>query len=342
MKGTVSETMKAIIYEGPEKVNVKDIPVPQPKDGEVLVKVAYAGICGTDLNIYAGTHPRAKAPLVPGHEFSGVTMADSKRFPKGTRVTVYPLLSCGQCEPCRTGNEHVCDTLGLLGIDCDGAMAEYVPVAEEKLVKLPDDMSDQLGAFVEPVAVCVHALRENGFTAGAKAIVFGCGTIGLATALTLRVFGALEITMVETDDSRAALAKSMGFAVFSPIGRDMEKFARERTGGIGFDWVFDCAGVQPVADVLLDVVKVRGRILIVAAYKKPAALPLIKGMFKETSILFTRVYRYQDFDIAANIMQREPDYEKIITHSLPLEDAKKGFDLLTTPGTGAVKVLYKL
>jgi 2-desacetyl-2-hydroxyethyl bacteriochlorophyllide A dehydrogenase len=334
--------MKAIIYEGPQKISVKNVADPQVKSGEVLVKVSYAGICGTDLNIYAGTHPRAKSPLIPGHEFSGVTMSDSKRFSKGTRVAAYPLLSCGHCEPCMTGNEYVCDTLGLLGIDCNGAMAEYISVAEEKLIKLPDTMSDKLGAFIEPVAVTVHALRETGFVPGSKAIVFGCGTIGLSTALTLRIFGALKVTMVETDQSRAAIAKSMGFDVFNPIGVNMEKFVREQTDGIGFDWVFDCAGVQAVADVLLDVVKVKGRIVIVAAYKKAAVLPLIKGMFKETSFSFTRVYRYKDFDIAAKIMQHEENYEKIITHLLPLDEAQKGFDLLTTPGTGAIKVMYKI
>lgn len=334
--------MKAIIYEGPRKVSVKNVTDPIAKDGEIMVKITYAGICGTDLNIYAGTHPRAKAPLIPGHEFAGITMTEGKHIPKGTRVAAYPLLSCGHCEPCTTGNEHVCDTLGLLGIDCDGSMAEYVPVAEEKLVILPEKMSDKLGAFVEPVAVTVHALRETGFVPGSNAVVFGCGTIGLSTALTLRLFGALSVTMVETDESRSALARSMGFEVYNPIGQDMEAFAREKTNGIGFDWVFDCAGVQPVADALLDVVKVRGKIVVVAAYKKPAALPLIKGMFKETSISFIRVYRYKDFAIAANIMQKEPAYEKIITHLLPLEEAQKGFDLLTTPGTGAVKVMYKI
>lgn len=334
--------MRAIIYEGPYTVDVKDVDIPKVKDGEVLVKVSYAGICGTDLNIFAGTHPRAKAPLIPGHEFSGVVVSDGKKFAKGTRVAAYPLLSCGHCSPCKTGNEHVCDTLGLLGIDCDGAMAEYVAVEEEKLIKLPDELSDELGALVEPVAVSVHALRENHYTPGDNALVFGCGTIGLTTALTLRIFGASKIIMVETDDSRANLAREMGFEVISPIGIDMEKFAKEQTDGVGFDWVLDCAGVQPVANVLFDVVKVKGRILIIAGYKKPAALPLIKGMFKETAILFTRVYRYRDFKLAADMIIKEKNYEKVITHLLPIEEGKKGFDLLTTPGTGAIKVMYKL
>lgn len=333
--------MKSIVYVGANKLEVRDIPKPQVKEGWAIVKVSHAGICGTDLNIYAGTHPRAKAPLVMGHEFSGTMETDLPNFPKGTRVTVNPLLSCGKCEPCQTGNTHVCNTLGLLGIDCDGGMAEYVSVPADSVVALPDNVSDKLGAFVEPAAVAVHALRENEFAPGDNALVFGCGTIGLVTALTLRVFGASSILMMETDDARAEYARSLGFEVVSPIGLDMESYCKKRTNNNGYDWVFDCAGVQPVADSLLDAVKVHGKIVIVAAYKKPAALPLIKGMFKETSIGFTRVYRKKDYEIAAQIVAQDPNYEKVITHVLPADDAQKGFDLLTTKGTGAIKVMFQ-
>ncbi|MEG2421525.1 MAG: zinc-binding dehydrogenase, partial [Oscillospiraceae bacterium] len=250
-------------------------------------------------------------------------------------------LSCGTCEPCRTGNAHVCNTLGLLGIDCDGGFAEYVSVPVASIIPLKENVSDKLGALVEPVAVTVHTLRERGFVPGDNALVFGCGTIGMCTALTLRVFGACDILMMETDPARAALAEAMGFEVVSPVGLDMDAYCKSRTGGNGYDWVLDCAGVQPVADVLLDAVKVRGHIIIVASYKKPAALPLIKGMFKETDIQFVRVYRLKDFAVAAKIIAQDENFEKVITHILPAAEAQKGFDLLTTKGTGAVKVMFQ-
>jgi 2-desacetyl-2-hydroxyethyl bacteriochlorophyllide A dehydrogenase len=332
--------MKAIVYEGPNKVEVKNIPMPEVPAGWVLIKVSHAGICGTDLNIYAGTHPRAKAPLVMGHEFSGVVEKDATNLPKGTRVTVYPLLSCGECTPCKTGNAHVCNTLKLIGIDRDGGMAQFVVAPLETVIPLSDKVSDKLGAFVEPIAVAVHAIRENNFVPGDNAIVFGCGTIGLATALTLRKFGATEVVMIETDEARSNIARTMGFEVLNPITQDVNKIAHDKTGGDGFDWIYDCAGVQPVADLLFDLVRVKGHIVIIAAYKKPAALPLIKGMFKETSIQFTRVYRLQEFAVAAKLAAEEPLFEKIITHVLPADEAQKGFDLLTTKGTGAVKVMF--
>lgn len=333
--------MKAIVYEGPRQIAVREMERPVPMEGWALVKVSYAGICGTDLNIYAGTHPRAKAPLVMGHEFSGVLESDGvPGVARGSRVAVYPLLSCGHCTPCREGNGHVCNTLGLVGIDRDGAFAEYVQVPMGSVVPLSDKVSDKLGAFVEPAAVAVHTLRERNFKPGDNALVFGCGTIGICVALTLRVFGASAITMMETDPARSELARSMGFEVLDPRQVNVEEESKKRTGGDGFDWVLDCAGAQPVADVLLDAVKVRGKIIVVASYKKPCSMPFFKGMAKETEIYFVRVYRLRDFALATDIVAKDPDYEKVITHVLPVEEAQKGFDLLTTPGTGAVKVMY--
>ena len=139
--------MKAISYQGKDSVAVVDMPVPQPARDKVLIKVAYAGICGSDLSIVAGKHPRATPPLVMGHEFSGViadlppeTFSDLKI---GDRVTVYPLLSCGQCYVCKMGLPHVCQDLKLNGIDTDGAFAEYVLAAEDTVIKIPDKLSDE-------------------------------------------------------------------------------------------------------------------------------------------------------------------------------------------------------
>ena len=332
--------MKAIIYTGANKIEVAEVKEPEIEKGYAKIKVSHSGICGTDLNIYAGTHPRAKAPLIMGHEFSGYLENDTKDFKKGDKVTVYPLISCGDCTPCKNGNKHVCNTLKLYGIDVDGGFAEYALVPEENLVKLPDGISMKLGALIEPIAVAVHTLRETVFTPGDNALVFVAGTIGLCGALTLRLFGATDVTIVETDIKRIELAKELGFNVVNPIEQDVIEYAKQKTNGDGFDTVYDCAGAQAVANVLLDVIKVKGQIVIVASYKKPAELPLFKGMAKEVSIRFVRVYRKKDVEIASLMAVKEPLYEKIITHVLPVEKAQEGFDLLFTKGTGAVKVMY--
>ena len=332
--------MKAIVYEGSKSISVKEIPIPEVEPGWALIKVAYAGICGTDLNIYNGTHPRAKAPLVMGHEFSGTLVHDTPHLKAGTRVTVYPLLSCGECPSCLSGNAHVCNTLKLLGIDRDGGMAEFVQAPIDTIIPIRDDVSDSLGALIEPIAVGVHTLRETTFVPGDNSIVFGCGTIGLTIAITLQQFGASSVTMVETDPERMAIARNLGFQVIDPTKESVEDHTKHITGGNGFDWVFDCAGVQAVADKLFDTVRVKGHIVIVAGYKYPASLPLMKGMFKETSIQFVRVYRKKDFEIAAELVSKDPRYNQVVTHTLNCEKAVEGFELLTTKGSGAIKVLF--
>lgn len=333
--------MKAIQFLGANNIDVCDVDMPVVPKSWALIKVSHAGICGTDLNIYAGTHPRAKAPLIMGHEFSGVVVKDCERFSAGTRVTVYPLISCGKCEPCASGNKHVCNTLGLYGIDTAGGMAEYVAIPQDQLIPLPENVSFKVGAFIEPIAVTVHTLRETGFVPGDNAIIFGCGTIGLCLAMTLKQFGVGDIVLMETDSARLALARTLGFEAVNPMEIDLETIISKYTGGNGFDRVYDCAGAAPVASSLLDAVKVRGQIVIVASYKKPPQMPFFKGMAKEVSIHFVRVYRQKDFDIAVQMVEKEPLFENIITHVLPAEEAQKGFELLLTPGTGAVKVMFE-
>jgi len=332
--------MKAIVYQGPNQIALKDVNKPEPKDGYTLIKVAYAGICGGDLNIYFGTHPRAKAPLIMGHEFSGTIESGHPSLPAGTPVTINPGVGCGHCEPCQEGNKHVCKTLRIIGIDRDGTFAEYAHVLNEKVVPLPAGMDLKSGALIEPVAVAVHSVRELGYRTGDTCAVFGCGTIGLCTAMVLRVFGASDLVVIETNPKRLELAKSLGFDTINPMETDVSEAINVRTNGAGMDVVYDCAGHQSVMDVLPDVVKIRGSLVIVAGYKKAPTFSMIKGMFKEFSIYFVRMYRDRDYDIAVNLVNANPDYAKLITHVLEPEAYQEGFDLMLDPASDALKVLY--
>lgn len=330
--------MKAVVFCGPHEVEMRDVPIPAVPEGWALIKVSHAGICGSDLTIFAGAHPRAKAPLVMGHEFSGYLEQDIPGMKKGTLVCVDPLLSCGHCTPCLEGNSHVCSTLGLLGIDCDGGMAEYAIAPVSMIIRVPDGVSPKAAAFIEPVAVTVHAVRMAQFVPGDNALVFGAGTIGLATAITLKRFGASSITICEPNPIRLEIAKSLGFHCILSDDHLLDTLMEE-TNGDGYDFVFDCAGHQSVADILPDVVKIRGKIEIIAGYKKPPMMNFQKGMFREFSIQFTRVYRFKDFRIAAELTAAEPLYEKLINYELPPEEASRAFELLTTP-TDAIKVMF--
>lgn len=332
--------MKAIVYHGPNQISIIEKEIPEIKTGWALIKTSHVGICGTDLNIYAGAHPRAQAPLIMGHEFSGTLVKGHPSLPDGTPVTVNPLLTCGECQPCLTGQSHVCETLRLVGIDCDGAMAEYVIAPVERIVPLPASISMKLGALLEPVAVAVHAARQGEYQPGDDVVVFGAGTIGLCMAMTLKSYGATNVMIVEPNELRLQKAEELGFTGINPMKQDVHEVVLQKTNGRGADFVYDCAGHPSVIQQVTKVVKVRGKVVVVGAYKKPAEVNLLEGMFKELSMNFVRVYTERDFEIAGELLNAAPEFEKLITHELAADEAQTGFDLLTTP-SDAVKVMYK-
>ncbi|MGY4691106.1 zinc-dependent alcohol dehydrogenase [Salibacterium sp. K-3] len=332
--------MESIVYEGPQTVSFREKNAPQAEKGKVLIKTCYAGICGSDLNIFAGAHPRAQAPVVLGHEFSGIIEEGHSTLVKGTEVTVNPLMKCGNCYPCQTGQSHVCENLKLIGIDCDGGMGEYVTVPEENVVKLPESVSLAAGALIEPVAVAVHAARQGRYLPGDNVVIYGAGTIGLCVALTLKEYGANQITVVEPNHHRLRKADELGFLTVNPAEDDVKEAVLKLTDSVGADFVFDCAGHPSVSRELTEIVKVKGQIVVVASYKKKEELNLLQGMFKELSIQFVRVYTERDFLAAATLAANQPDFEKLITNILSPSAAQKGFDLLTS-NTDAVKVMYK-
>ena len=333
--------MKSIIYKGMHEVSAEEKGLPAVGAGEVLIRVAYAGICGSDMFIYQGTHPRAQAPLVMGHEFSGVIEAGHPTLAKGTPVTVYPLLSCGQCEPCKNGTPHVCNTLKLIGIDCDGGMAEYVKVPADKVVEIPAGLNLKLGAFIEPVAVGVHAVRRSGYKPGDTAVVYGAGPIGLCVAACLSYFGASRVLVIEANPYRLEIARKLGFTPIDAAHDDILAQVKAHTGGLCADYAFDCAAHPSVQNTLMDVIKVRGTAVVVGSYKKPPEVDLLKVEFKELTLIGIRVYERRDFDIAARILASGTiDFEQILTVSAPEQAPQVFQDLLK--GTNAIKMLFKL
>lgn len=329
-------SMKAIVYEGPNQVACREIPVPVEKEGWVTIQVSHAGICGSDQTIYRGKHPRAKAPLVLGHEFSGYITRDMGDFRKGDLVTVFPYLPCHNCERCKNGQFHVCQNLKLIGIDLDGGMAEYVSVPEWTVCKVPESCTPAQAAFIEPVGISVHAARKGGYRPGDSVVIFGAGGIGMATAITLRQFGANPI-IAEPNPLRLALAKEMGFDVLDPK-QDTIQQIYARTGGIGADFVYDCAGAQPVIDLLPDAVRINGTIVIVAGYKDPPAMNFQKGMFREFTIQFVRNCTREDFEIATRLMGQGLGYDRLLNYIVDIEKGAEGF----APPPSAYKVIFEV
>lgn len=332
--------MKALVYTGPKQVVVNEVPVPEPKAGQVRVKVDYCGVCGSDTGIFLGTHPRAKAPLVLGHEFLGKLEADGQRLKKGDRVVCFPLLSCGHCLACRSGNSHVCNSLGLIGIDCDGGMAQYVCADEDMLFKVPDGVSDKAAVVIEPLAVIVHSMHMAQLKPLDCAVVIGAGPIGILTGIVLKHLGASKIFISDVFEKRLDLARELGFTAVNSAKEDFVQIVRDATDGEGCDILFECSGSEPAALQMTDLTRVRGTICMTGVHKKPHAVNLQAINFKEQTLVGTRVYTKEEFrqtvELAA-VLQEE--LEKVVSHIVPLEESPKVFDMIADPDCGTVKVV---
>ncbi|PZE20572.1 zinc-binding dehydrogenase [Paenibacillus xerothermodurans] len=335
--------MKAGLYISSKNVAVDQLDKPMLQPGEALVKVAYAGICGTDMMIYGGKHPRAQAPLAMGHEFSGVIeeISGQSDFSIGDRVVVEPTLSCGACEACSAGEYHVCKTLRLIGIDKHGGFAEYVAVPVHRLHRIPAGLSDTHAALAEPLAVAVHTVRRSSLKVGDTAVILGSGPIGLLIGLVAQQAGASEIIISDISTYRLAKARQLGFTALNAKSVNVTQQVAELTAGAGADVVFEAAGNQITAKQMIETVRIQGQIVVVSVYKQPPTVDLAAMHFRELSLTTTRCYSRGDFEKALRLMQSGMiDVSPMISHELPLEWIAEGFELMENPDV-SLKILFK-
>ncbi|MDR1321350.1 MAG: alcohol dehydrogenase catalytic domain-containing protein [Gracilibacteraceae bacterium] len=333
--------MKALVYAGKQRAELRDAEKPLCRNGEILLRITYCGICGSDIGIYNGAHPRAKAPLIFGHEFIGAALAGSGdgSIREGDRVAVYPLLSCGYCLSCRTGSEHVCSTLRMIGIDQDGGMAEFAAVEESKLVLVPSGVSDKAAALIEPLAVIIRSLHQSGVKALDKAAIIGAGPIGVLTGILLRKMGLQDVLISDIDQERLRLAAGFGLET-AAAGDAFLKKAQDISGGEGVDVLFECSGAPAAALQMSRVARISGTICMTAVHKAPHEVDLRDINFREQRIIGTRVYTKEEFrQAAAYAPVVQAELESLATHILPLSASGGVFDLIGSPASGAMKVL---
>ena len=323
--------MQAAVYHGKENIRVQDWPDPELSSGEILVRVRYAGICGSDMMIYSGKHPRAAPPRVLGHEVFGsvaeIGTAAGSTWRKGKRVAIYPLIPCGRCNPCKEGHAYVCEKLGLIGIDRDGGFATYVKALPEQLVAVPDGVDDDQAALIEPLSVTVHAVRNSGFRPGDTALVTGGGPIGNLLAQVLRSSGAREVLVSEVQPFRRDLAERMNFLTMDPTEKNPQEVLGQLIGERFVDHVFEASGQASAYRDAIQCCKVRGEITFVGIPKSSPEVDILSLVFKEIRTSSARVYTLQDYLRAiALLMRRSVDAAAVVTDRLLLKDAPLAFE----------------
>lgn len=334
--------MKAATYLEPYRIEAQEAPVPTPGTGEALVKIYASGVCGSDLAIVSGRHPRATPPLIIGHEFAGEVVdvgdGDTGGIRVGDRVTLFPLLTCGACYACRNGFSHVCATLRLIGFDRHGGMADYVSVPADLLVPLPEGLSYETGALIEPLAVCIHAASMTTVQPEDTVAVLGAGPIGLLTAIVLRHQGVEKLCITDINPFRLDIARSLGFDALDGSETDIVSCIQDITNGDMADRVFEVAGVQATAGQMTELVRPRGTIVNVSVFKEPPAVDMRSVNFKELTIVGTRVYTRDDYRVALDIAGSLP-LDPIVTHRLPLTEVSGAFKTIFD-GDRVCKVLF--
>ena len=355
--------MKAAVWYGRRDVRIEDVREPPPPGpGEVKLKVEWCGICGTDLHEYAAgpiftqvntPHPLSlrMAPLTPGHEFAGTVVAVGSgvtNIQVGDRVSPNPLLRCGVCDYCRQGLPHLCTQIGFLGCHADGGFGEYVNVNVVRgaqpvpvLYKLPDNVTFDAGAMVEPLAVGVHAVNRGSMRPGENVVIVGAGPIGNCTVQAARAAGAGQIIVLEPAAKRREFAEELGAtAVIDPTQVDAVQAVRDLTNGKGADLSIECVGAEKTLQLALGTLRKDGRAVIVGIFEHPAAADYFDAVFFEKTIIGSFAY-VDEFDavlemLADGRLQPEP----MVTGRIGLNDlVGGGFEELLTHKDRNVKIL---
>lgn len=347
--------MKALRWYGAKDLRLDNIEEPTAEKDKVKIKVEWCGICGSDLHEYTAgpifipteaPHPLSgdKAPIVLGHEFSGRVVEVGEEVTKvqvGDRVVVEPIYACGKCAACKQGTYNLCDKMGFYGLaGGGGGFSEYAAIPEAMLHKIPETVSYEQGALVEPSAVALFAVRQSKLKVGDKAAVFGTGPIGLLVIEALKASGASEIYAVELTEQRRNKAEELGAIGIDPSQCDPVEQIHKLTNG-GVDVSYEVTGVPPVLTQAINSTKVGGETMIVSIFEKEASIHPQNIVLKERTINGIIGYR-NVFPAVISLMAKGYfPADKLVTKRIKLDDAiEEGFEGLLKE-KGQVKILVK-
>ena len=338
--------MRAVVIAKDGGLGVEDVEVSAGR-GEILLRVAYCGICGTDLHTLRYPEVFNSGPgTVMGHEFSGTVAAMGDGvdgWTVGDRATAIPMLACGACEECTQGYDWRCRQgtgIGLSTSGAPGAYAEYVRVSPHALFHVPDDLSNEHAALTEPLAVGLHSVNRVRLTAGEPCLIMGAGPVGLFTLIWAHLRGAAPIVVSDPVKERRAQAESLGaHASVDPSEQDPTSVMRELTGGARPSVVFDCVGTPATLQEATRLAARNGRVAVVGVCLQPSALQPMTAHGKELDLAFVFAYTHDEFGEALKALATGAiPVDKLISDIVPLSGVADMFERLAQPTT-QVKVL---
>ena len=287
------------VMTAPKQITFREIPVPEPGDDQVLVKIMKIGVCGSDIHVYHGTHPFTSYPVTQGHEVSAKVVswgANVSGFSEGQRVTIEPQVYCGKCYPCTHGKYNLCEELKVMGFQTTGTASEYFAVDASKVTPLPEGMTFNEGAMIEPLAVTVHAAKRFPELEGSKVVVLGAGPIGILLAQSCKALGAAQVMVTDVSDYRLELAKECGADfVYNTLNKDFGEAMIESLGPDKADVIYDCAGNDITMGQAIKYARKGSTIILVAVFGKMATVDLAVLNDHELDLNTTMMYRHEDY-----------------------------------------------
>ena len=329
--------MRAVKFPEPWKVECIDIPEPVAKEGEALIKVRSAGICGSDIGAFRGTNPLVSYPRVIGHEVAGEILSIPEDNPRGLKVgdhvIVDPYLYCGECYPCSIGRTNCCTSLHVLGVHVEGGMCETFAHPADMLWKLPDDMPWDIAPMAEPLTIALHGIHRGGLKAGEHVSIIGAGPIGLLAAMSAIAYGA-EPILIDLVDERLEMAKELGGKYVINSGKeDLVAKVAEYTDGRMAELVMECSGANPAVRSTLDIVANAGRITLTGWPKKETPLPTDAITRKEVDIRGARTSAREFEEAIELIHSGKVNVRALLTKVVSIADAPAAImDIEKNPG----------
>ena len=331
------------VMTAPGVIEFREVPMPQPGPGQVLVKIEKIGVCGSDIHVYHGEHPFTKYPITQGHEVSGTVEQLGEGvtgFSLGQKVTIQPQVVCGKCWPCRNGKYNLCEELKVMGFQTTGTASEYFKAPEINVTRLPDEMDYKRGAMIEPLAVAVHAVKRVGDVEGLRISVIGAGPIGNLVAQTAKALGA-DVMLSDISDYRLELGRKVGIEhVYNTKEMDYNDALLDCFGPDKADVIYDCAGNDITMNSAIRSARKGSTIILVAVYAGMANVDLAVLNDHELDLNTTMMYRHEDYVTAIELASEgKINLEALQSNVFPFKDYLKAYQFIDQNKETSMKVL---
>jgi L-gulonate 5-dehydrogenase len=333
--------MVAVVVEGPHRLALVPEPDEAPGRGEVQVRIARAGICGSDIHILHGSNPFARYPRIIGHEMAGhvsAVGAGVTTVAAGDRVVIDPVIACGHCYPCRIGRPNVCGNLQVIGVHRDGGFRQRMVVPEANALKVSPRLSPAVAALAEPLSIAANVTSRTGISADDTVLIFGAGTVGL-TVLQVAKMHAERCIVVDIDGARLDRARGFGAdRIINSRETDVARAVATEHEGLGPSLIIDGAGVPALLDLACRVASPAGRIGLLGFATEPSAIVQQMVVAKELTIVGSRLNRRLLPEVISWLESGRIKPEAMITQTFVAEDARAAFDLIETHPEQTIKV----